>query len=156
MNRLSHTDKKGAARMVDISAKPVSPREAKAEGYVVLAAETLRLILAGENKKGDVLTIARLAGIQAAKKTADLIPLCHTLLLHNVAVDITPEDGKLAVRAHVRLDGQTGAEMEALTAVSIACLTIYDMAKAADRAMRIEGIRLLHKSGGKSGVFEAD
>jgi len=158
MSTLTHLDATGAAQMVDVGDKAVTSREAVAEGRVVMAAETLRLILAGLTKKGDVLATARLAGIMAAKKTHDLIPLCHPLLLTKVAVEITPDEALpgLKLTALARVSGQTGVEMEALTAVSVACLTIYDMAKAVDRGMRIEGIRLLEKTGGKSGTWRAD
>jgi cyclic pyranopterin phosphate synthase len=157
MTALSHIGAAGEARMVDVSAKDDSARVALAEGRVVMAAATLALILSGNAKKGDVLGAARIAGIMAAKRTHELIPLCHPLLLTKVAVDIAPDETLpgLRVRAEVKTRGQTGVEMEALTAVSIACLTIYDMAKAADRGMRIEGIRLLEKSGGKSGDWRA-
>jgi cyclic pyranopterin phosphate synthase len=143
--------------MVDVSAKAATGRIAIAEGRVVMAPETLELVLAGNAKKGDVLGTARVAGIMAAKKTHELIPLCHPLPVTQVAVDIEP-DRKLPgfiVRATVKVTGQTGVEMEALTAVSIACLTIYDMVKAVERSMRIEGIRLIEKSGGKSGRYRA-
>lgn len=157
MSRLTHLDAAGAAHMVDVGEKAVTTREAIAEGYVVMASETLRLIREGLTKKGDVIAIARIAGIMAAKRTHELIPLCHPLLLTKVAVEIEPDEALpgLRVRALARVSGQTGVEMEALTAVSVACLTIYDMAKAVDRAMRIEGIRLLEKSGGKSGDWRA-
>jgi cyclic pyranopterin monophosphate synthase len=154
---LTHLAKGGEARMVDVSAKAATGRIAIAEGRVVMAPETLELVLAGNAKKGDVLGAARIAGIMAAKKTHELIPLCHPLPVTQVAVDIEP-DRKLPgliVRATVKVTGQTGVEMEALTAVSIACLTIYDMVKAVERSMRIEGIRLIEKSGGKSGRYRA-
>jgi cyclic pyranopterin monophosphate synthase len=143
--------------MVDVSAKPATERVAVAEGCVRMAAKTLDAILKGDAKKGDVLGAARIAGIMAAKRTHDLIPLCHALALTNVAVDIAPDHraGGLVVRATAKVLGQTGVEMEALTAVSVACLTIYDMAKALDRGMRIDGIRLLEKTGGKSGRYRA-
>jgi cyclic pyranopterin phosphate synthase len=157
MAGLTHLDRTGAANMVDVSEKDVTTRVARAEGRVVTAPETVRLIREGDAKKGDVLGAARLAGIMAAKHTHELIPLCHPLLLSKVAVDCAIDEALPGVRvtAEVRVSGQTGVEMEALTAVSVACLTIYDMVKAADRAMRIEGIRLLEKSGGRSGVYEA-
>jgi cyclic pyranopterin monophosphate synthase len=157
MTRLTHLDPTGAARMVDVSDKAVTRRSARAEGRVVMEPETLRLIRAGDARKGDVLGTARLAGIMAAKRTHELIPLCHSLALSKISVDCVLDDALPGVRvtAEATLSGQTGVEMEALTAVSIACLTVYDMVKAADRAMRIEGIRLLHKSGGRSGVYEA-
>jgi cyclic pyranopterin phosphate synthase len=155
--KLSHIAASGEARMVDVSAKDDTARVAIAEGSVVMAAQTLELILSGDAKKGDVLGAARIAGIMAAKRTHELIPLCHPLLLSKVAVDIEPDAAMpgLRVRAQVKTRGQTGVEMEALTAVSIACLTIYDMAKSADRGMRIEGVRLLEKRGGKSGDWRA-
>jgi cyclic pyranopterin monophosphate synthase len=155
--KLSHIAASGEARMVDVSAKDDTARVAIAEGSVVMAAQTLALILSGDAKKGDVLGAARIAGIMAAKRTHELIPLCHPLLLTKVAVEIEPDASLpgLRVRAEVKTRGQTGVEMEALTAVSVACLTVYDMAKAADRGMRIEGVRLLEKSGGKSGDWRA-
>ncbi len=157
MSGLSHFDDTGAAHMVDVSAKPVTDRIAVAEGYVTMAPETLTLITEGRAKKGDVLAVARLAGIMGAKQTASLIPLCHPLPITKVALDLAPDRGRNAIRvqATVKTGGQTGVEMEALTAVSVACLTIYDMVKAADKAMQIEGIRLLLKDGGKSGRYEA-
>jgi cyclic pyranopterin monophosphate synthase len=157
LTRLSHIGVAGEAHMVDVSSKDETARIAIAEGRVVMAKATLRLILDGDAKKGDVLGAARLAGIMAAKKTADLIPLCHPLLLTKIDVDITPDPSLpgLTVRAEARTLGQTGVEIEALTAVMIACLTIYDMAKAVDRGMRIEAVRLVEKSGGKSGDWRA-
>ena len=157
MTRLTHLDKTGAANMVDVSEKAVTARTARAEGRVVTAPETVALIRKGDAKKGDVLGTARLAGIMAAKRTHELIPLCHPLLLSKVAVDCVVDEALPGVRvtAEVKVSGQTGVEMEALTAVSVACLTFYDMVKAADRAMRIEGVRLLSKSGGRSGPYEA-
>ncbi|MGO6789532.1 cyclic pyranopterin monophosphate synthase MoaC [Rhizobium ruizarguesonis] len=152
---LTHIDASGEAHMVDVSDKTETVRIATAEGHVKMAAETLALIRQGNAKKGDVIGTARLAGIMAAKRTADLIPLCHPLMLTKVTVEIQ-EDAALPglrVTATAKLTGKTGVEMEALTAVSVACLTIYDMAKAADKAMEIGGIRLLEKSGGKSGDF---
>lgn len=156
--RLTHLDAAGAAHMVDVGEKAVTMREAVAEGRVEMARETLDLIRSGLSKKGDVIAVARIAGIMAAKKTHELIPLCHPLLLTKVSVDVEPDEALpgLRVRALARVSGQTGVEMEALTAVSVACLTIYDMAKAVDRGMRIEGIRLLEKSGGKSGDWRVD
>ena len=158
MNRLSHLDATGAANMVDVSDKDVTERTAAAEGCIVMQAETLRLIREGDAKKGDVLGTARLAGIMAAKRTHELIPLCHPLLLSKIRVDCEIDDALPGVRvtAEVKVSGQTGVEMEALTAVSLACLTVYDMVKAVDRAMRIEGIRLLAKSGGRSGTYKAE
>lgn len=157
MARLTHIDDAGKADMVDVSAKPVTERLAAAEGCVVMQRETLELIRAGNAKKGDVIGVARVAGIMAAKRTHELIPLCHPLLLTKIAVDCEFDDGLPGVRvtATARVAGPTGVEMEALTAVSVACLTIYDMVKAADRAMRIEGVRLLEKSGGASGEWRA-
>ncbi len=154
---LTHIDAKGEARMVDVSAKTATERMAVAEGRVVMSKATLDLIVSGNAKKGDVLGTARLAGIMAAKRTSDLIPLCHPLALSKVTVDIVP-DAKLPgciVRATVKVTGPTGVEMEALTAVSVACLTIYDMVKAAERGVRIEAIHLLEKKGGKSGHYRA-
>jgi cyclic pyranopterin phosphate synthase len=157
MSKLTHLDESGAANMVDVSDKPVSARTAQAEGFVVMAPETVEIILRGDAKKGDVLGTARLAGIMAAKRTHELIPLCHPLLLTKVSVDCALDESLPGVRvtAEVRVSGQTGVEMEALTAVSVACLTIYDMVKAVDRAMRIEGVRVLEKSGGRSGTYRA-
>ncbi|HWL04369.1 MAG TPA: cyclic pyranopterin monophosphate synthase MoaC [Xanthobacteraceae bacterium] len=157
-DRLTHLAASGEAQMVDVADKAVTSRSATAEGRVVMRAETLDLVLSGNAKKGDVLGAARIAGIMAAKKTHELIPLCHPLLISKVAVDIEPDltlPG-LVVRATVSLAGQTGVEMEALTAVSVACLTIYDMVKAVERGMRIEGIRVLEKSGGRSGLYQAE
>src|ERR1700747_1758784 len=154
---LTHIDAKGEARMVDISAKAATERTAVAEGRVVMSKATLGLILSGDAKKGDVLGTARLAGIMAAKRTSDLIPLCHPLALSRVTLDIAP-DQKLpgcVVRSVIKVTGPTGVEREALTAVAIACLTIYDMIKAAERGVRIEGIRLVEKIGGKSGHYRA-
>jgi cyclic pyranopterin monophosphate synthase len=156
-NALSHIDASGEARMVDVSGKDDTARVALAVGHVVMAAATLALILSGNSKKGDVLGAARIAGIMAAKRTHELIPLCHPLLLTKVSLDIAADESLpgLRVRAEVKTKGQTGVEMEALTAVAIACLTVYDMAKAIDRGMRVEGVRLLEKSGGKSGGWRA-
>ena len=155
---LTHLGTSGEARMVDVSAKPATERVAVAEGRVVMAKATLDLVLRGNAKKGDVLGAARLAGIMAAKRTHGLIPLCHPLPITKVEIDINPEHALpgFLVQATVKVTGQTGVEMEALVAVSIACLTIYDMVKAVERGMRIEGIRLLHKSGGKSGDYRAE
>jgi cyclic pyranopterin phosphate synthase len=157
MTKLTHLDASGQASMVDVSDKGVTSRTAIAEGCVTMQAQTLDLIRHGEAKKGDVLGTARLAGIMASKRTHELIPLCHPLLISKVKVDCTLDDSLPGVRvsAEVKVSGQTGVEMEALTAVSIACLTIYDMVKAADKAMRIENVRLRRKSGGRSGDFEA-
>jgi cyclic pyranopterin phosphate synthase len=155
--KLTHLGRGGEARMVDVSAKPATERVAVAQGHVIMAAKTLELVLKGDASKGDVLGAARIAGIMAAKRTHELIPLCHPLALSNVAVDLEA-DHKLpgvTVRASVRVTGRTGVEMEALTAVAVACLTIYDMVKAVERGMRIEGIRLIEKHGGKSGRYRA-
>lgn len=156
MTKLTHFDEAGRAAMVDVSAKEETSRTATARGRVVMQPETLALIQAGQVGKGDVLGVARIAGIMAAKKTSELIPLCHPLLISKVTVDLVPvAPDAVEIEATVKLTGQTGVEMEALTAVSVAALTVYDMVKAADRAMRIEDIRLVHKSGGKSGTYEA-
>jgi cyclic pyranopterin monophosphate synthase len=152
---LTHIDAKGEARMVDVSAKPATERMAVAEGRVVMSKATLGLIVSGNAKKGDVLGTARLAGIMAAKRASELIPLCHPLALSKVALEIMPDE-KLPgciVRATVKVTGPTGVEMEALTAVSVACLTIYEMVKAAERGVRIEAIHLVEKKGGKSGHY---
>ncbi|MEQ8695965.1 MAG: cyclic pyranopterin monophosphate synthase MoaC [Bauldia litoralis] len=154
---LSHLDKAGAANMVDVSAKPVTERTAVAEGAVVMSRETLDLIRSGDAKKGDVIGTARIAGIMAAKKTHELIPLCHPIGLSKVTVDIEADDALpgVRVRATTKVADRTGVEMEALTAVSVACLTIYDMAKAVDRGMVVTGIRLVEKRGGRSGDWQA-
>jgi cyclic pyranopterin phosphate synthase len=151
--KLSHVDESGRARMVDVSAKPETQRIAIAKGEIVMRRSTLDLIQAGEIKKGDVLTLAQVAGIMAAKRTSDLIPLCHPLQLSKVDVECVPDDTLPGVRitATVKTTGKTGVEMEALTAVSLAALTIYDMAKAAEKTMRIQNIRLVEKHGGQSG-----
>jgi cyclic pyranopterin monophosphate synthase len=158
MTGLTHIDHSGAANMVDVGDKSDTVREASAEGFVRMLASTMALIQSGNAKKGDVIGTARLAGIMAAKKTSDLIPLCHPLMLTKVTVDISIDEALPGVRveATVKLSGKTGVEMEALTAVSVACLTIYDMAKAVDRGMEISGIRVLTKSGGKSGDYRAE
>lgn len=158
MSKLTHLSDTGEANMVDVGNKAVTSRLAQAEGRVEMLPETLAMILSGNAKKGDVLGTARLAGIMAAKRTHELIPLCHQLLISKVEVSIESdhEASALNVVASVKVNGQTGVEMEALTAVSVTCLTIYDMAKAVDRGMRIEGIRVLEKSGGKSGTYRAD
>jgi cyclic pyranopterin phosphate synthase len=155
--RLTHLDEHGAATMVDVTDKAVTDRTAVASGRVVMRAETLAAILSGNAPKGDVIATARIAGIMAAKRTHELIPLCHPLALGKVAVEIEPEQSLpgLVVTATVRVSGRTGVEMEALTAASVACLTIYDMAKAIEKGMRIEAIRLLEKTGGKSGDYKA-
>jgi cyclic pyranopterin monophosphate synthase len=156
--KLTHLSSRGEARMVDVSAKSVTEREALAEGRIVMQPGTLEIVRSGNAKKGDVLGAARIAGIMAAKRTHELIPLCHPLPLSEVKVVLTP-DAKLPgviVRARVKVAGKTGVEMEALTAVAVACLTVYDMVKAVERGMRIEGIRLIDKRGGKSGHFHAE
>ncbi len=157
MTRLTHFDAEGNARMVDVSDKAETERVAIAKGAVIMAPETLALIRAGNVKKGDVLSVAQLAGIMGAKKTPDLIPLCHPLSLSSVKVELAIDEAQSAVtiEAICKLKGRTGVEMEALTAVSVAALTVYDMVKAVDKTMRITDIRLTHKSGGKSGTFEA-
>jgi cyclic pyranopterin phosphate synthase len=157
MSKLTHFDSEGRAVMVDVSAKDETARTATAGASVLMAKETLALILSGGHKKGDVLGVARLAGIMAAKRTPELIPLCHPLPLASVEVDLVPDPARNAVdiKATCKLTGRTGVEMEALTAAGIAALTVYDMCKAVDRGMRITDLRLLHKSGGKSGTFEA-
>ena len=154
MTGLSHFDDQGAAHMVDVSGKDTTARIATASGFVRMTQATLELVLQGTAKKGDVLGVARLAGIMGAKKTADLIPLCHPLPLSKVSVDLVPETDGIRVTATCKTTGQTGVEMEALMAVSVACLTIYDMVKAVDRSMTISDIQLTHKSGGASGVFD--
>lgn len=155
--KLTHLDEKGAARMVDVSEKPVTSRSATAKGCITMKALTLKLILDDGLKKGNALEVARLAGIMAAKKTSDLIPLCHPLAITKVEVGLRPDrkTNSVEVEATVKVAGQTGVEMEALTAVSVACLTLYDMAKAVDRGMKIGDIRLTEKSGGKSGDYKA-
>ena len=155
MGKLTHLDRKGQARMVDVGEKPATAREAVARGRVVMNAKTIKKALSGDSKKGSVRAAAEFAGIMAAKKTAELIPLCHQIALSSVKVEIAPDKkaNALVVTARARTVGQTGVEMEALTAVSVACLTIYDMLKASDRAMVIEGITLLEKSGGASGDY---
>lgn len=156
MAGLTHFDAAGAARMVDVGDKPATSRLAVARGAVRMAPATLALVREGRAAKGDVLGVARLAGIMAAKRTADLIPLCHPLALTKVEVDLEPREGRVAIEARVAVTGQTGVEMEALTAVSVAALTVYDMLKAVDRGMVIEEIRVVLKDGGKSGRFEAE
>jgi cyclic pyranopterin monophosphate synthase len=156
--RLTHLDETGAARMVDVSDKAVTSRSASAAASVWMAPETLRVIVEGEAKKGDVLAVARIAGIMAAKRTHELIPLCHQLPITKVEVTFSPapDEARLDVSASVKVDAKTGVEMEALTAVSVACLTIYDMCKAIDRAMRIGDIRVVEKAGGRSGHYKAE
>ena len=158
MTGLTHIGATGEANMVDVGDKAQTSRSATAEGYVRMLPETLALIRLGDAKKGDVIGTARLAGIMAAKKTSELIPLCHPLMLNKVSVEISADDSLpgLRVTATAKVTGKTGVEMEALTAVSVACLTVYDMAKAVDRGMEIGGIRLLEKIGGKSGHYQAE
>ena len=158
MSKLSHLNAKGEARMVDVSDKAVTERTARAGGFVAMAPATLALVEKGEAKKGDVLATARIAGIMAAKKTHELIPLCHPLAITKALVDfeVSHSPPGIRVTSEVKVSGQTGVEMEALTAVSVACLTIYDMLKAADKAMVISAVRLLEKTGGRSGTYRAD
>lgn len=156
MSKLTHLDALGNAHMVDVSAKDVTSRSATARARVLMLPETLSLITSGTAKKGDVLATARLAGIMAAKKTSDLIPLCHLLMISKVSVDFTLIANAIEVEATVKVEGKTGVEMEALTACSVACLTLYDMVKAVDRGMKITDLRLVEKSGGKSGLFKAE
>lgn len=156
MSKLTHIDETGRARMVDVSEKPATVREAVAAGFVRMAPETLALALSAEGRKGDVRAVAEIAGVMAAKKTAELIPMCHPLPITKAEVRVEPADGGLAVTARVKTTGQTGVEMEALTAVSVACLTLYDMLKAAEKGMVIEAVRLISKTGGKSGDWIAE
>ena len=156
MSKLSHLDDQGQAHMVDVSGKDVTMRSATARARVLMLAETVALLRDGLAKKGDVLATARIAGIMAAKKTSELIPLCHPLMISKVSVDFQIGVGCVDVTATVKIQGKTGVEMEALTACSVACLTIYDMLKAVDRGMRITDLRVVEKSGGKSGLFQAD
>ena len=158
MSGFTHLDEDGNAVMVDVSAKATTERTATARGSVLMTAETMALIQAGGLKKGDVLSVAQLAGIMGAKRTPDLIPLCHPLNLSSVKVDLAcdPDRNAVDITATCKLTGQTGVEMEALTAVSVAALTVYDMCKAVDKGMRLTDIRLIHKAGGKSGVYEAE
>lgn len=158
MSKLTHLNERGEARMVDVSEKEVTSRIAIAEGFVAMTPETLALIEKGEAKKGDVLATARIAGIMAAKRTHDLIPLCHPLPIAKATIDFDLSNDPVGVRVtgEVKVTGKTGVEMEALTAVSVACLTIYDMLKAADKTMRFDGIRLKEKTGGRSGHFRAE
>ncbi|MGW8318478.1 MAG: cyclic pyranopterin monophosphate synthase MoaC [Candidatus Promineifilaceae bacterium] len=155
---LTHLDESGRAKMVDVGHKPDTERVAIARGSVVMQPETLRLIIEGNVKKGDVLTVAEMAGVMAAKRTSELIPLCHPLLLSHISVTCTPnpEGSRVDIEATVRLQGKTGVEMEALTAVSVAGLTIYDMAKAVDRGMRLTDVRLVAKEGGQSGTYRSE
>ena len=158
MPQLTHLNDTGQAQMVDVTEKAASQRRAVAESIVTMLPETLRLIVDGGHKKGDVFAVARIAGVQAAKKCAELIPLCHPLLLSSITVEIEADEDnhRIVIRATCKLAGQTGVEMEALTAASVAALTIYDMCKAVDKGMVIGGVRLLHKTGGKSGDWHAD
>lgn len=158
MSQLTHLDANGHASMVDVSEKSVTAREATARAEVLMQAGTLQLITDGGHKKGDVLAVARIAGIQAAKRTSDLIPLCHPLMLSKVAVELTPDTAanKVVIEATCKLAGQTGVEMEALTAASVAALTIYDMCKAVDKGMVISAVQLLEKKGGRSGHWQAE
>ena len=158
MSKLPHLDSAGNAHMVDVSEKDVTSRSATAKAVVEMQPETLRLILEGKAKKGDVIATARIAGIMAAKKTHELIPLCHPLMITKVTVDFTPDEqaSAIEVSATVKVEGKTGVEMEALTACSVACLTLYDMCKAVDRGMKITNLRLVEKAGGKSGHFTAE
>ena len=156
MSKLTHIDETGRARMVDVSDKAVTTREAVAEGFVRMTPETLALALSGEGRKGDVRAVAEIAGVMAAKKTSDLIPMCHPLAISKVEVRVEPAEGGLSVSARVKTTGQTGVEMEALTAASVACLTVYDMLKAADKGMIIEAVRLVEKTGGRSGTYRAE
>ncbi len=155
MSQLTHVDAAGAARMVDVGGKTPTAREAVATGRITMSAEAARAIAEGSAKKGDVIAVARVAGIMAAKRTSDLIPLCHPLPLTKITLDLDVDDSGVTATATVATDGKTGVEMEALTAVGVALLTIYDMTKAIDKAMEIDGIRLLEKRGGKSGDWSA-
>ena len=158
MSALTHLDAQGNAHMVDVSEKHVTQRSATAKAVVEMLPETLNLILDGKAKKGDVIATARIAGIMAAKKTHELIPLCHPLMISKVTVDFAPDEASSAIEvsATVKVEGKTGVEMEALTACSVACLTLYDMCKAVDRGMKITNLRLVEKAGGKSGHFTAE
>jgi cyclic pyranopterin monophosphate synthase len=156
MSKLSHLNERGEAHMVDVSDKDVTTRSATAKARVMAAAETITIITSGTAKKGDVLATARIAGIMAAKKTSDIIPLCHPLMISKVTIDFEIEGDQIDVEATVKVEGKTGVEMEALTACSVACLTIYDMLKAVDRGMIITNLRVVEKTGGKSGTFKAD
>ena len=155
MSKLTHIDEAGRARMVDVSDKPVTSREAVAQGLVRMSPATLALALSGEGKKGDVRAVAEIAGVMAAKQTSNLIPMCHPLPITKAEVKVEPGEGGLSVTARVKTTGQTGVEMEALTAVSVTCLTLYDMLKAAEKGMVIEAVRLVSKTGGKSGDWSA-
>ena len=155
MSRLTHMDETGRARMVDVSDKPVTTREAVAQGFLRMTPETLALALSGEGRKGDVRAVAEIAGVMAAKRTSDLIPMCHPLPIAKAEVRVEPAEGGLSVTARVKPTGQTGVEMAALTAASVALLTLYDMLKAAEKGMVIEAVRLVEKTGGKSGDWRA-
>ena len=157
MAKLSHIDVEGKAKMVDVSAKDVTERTATATGSVIMAPETLKMVMDGAAKKGDVISVSRLAGIMGAKKTPELIPLCHPLALNAIDVELTcdPARNAIDITATCRVEGRTGVEMEALTAVAVAALTVYDMCKAVDRSMRLTDISLAYKAGGKSGTYEA-
>jgi len=155
VSKLTHLDESGRARMVDVSGKAATMREAVAEGFLRMSPATLALAMSGEGQKGDVRAVAEIAGVMAAKKTSDLIPMCHPLALSKVEVRVEAADGGLAVTARVKTTGPTGVEMEALTAVSVACLTLYDMLKAAEKGMVIKAVRLVSKAGGKSGDWRA-
>ena len=155
-NGLTHLDNQGRANMVDVSEKPPTQREAQAQAWVRMRPETLKLIQSDGHPKGDVFAVARIAGIMAAKRTSELIPLCHPLPITAVALELTVGEAAVEIAATVRTTGQTGVEMEALTAASVAALTVYDMCKSVDRGMRIEALRLTHKAGGKSGEFVQD
>jgi len=155
VSKLTHIDEAGRARMVDVSDKPVTSREAVAQGFVRMSPATLALALSGEGKKGDVRAVAEIAGVMAAKQTSNLIPMCHPLPITKAEVKVEPGEGGLSVTARVKTTGQTGVEMEALTAVSVTCLTLYDMLKAAEKGMVIEAVRLVSKTGGKSGDWSA-
>jgi len=152
-DEFTHFDARGQAAMVDVGSKPITERTATARARVVMQPATAALIRSGDAQKGDVLGVARIAGIMAAKRTSDLIPLCHPLAISAVSLELTPENDAVEIAATVRTTGQTGVEMEALTAASVAALTVYDMCKSVDRGMRIEALRLTHKAGGKSGEF---
>ncbi len=158
MSNLTHTDEQGKASMVDVGDKDITRREARAEGYITMQPETLALVAENGLKKGDVLAVARIAGIQAAKQCSQLVPLCHPLMLNFIGVEfeLLPEQQRIRIETCCRLNGKTGVEIEALTAASVAALTIYDMCKAVDKNMCIEGIRVLEKSGGRSGHYQAD
>ena len=156
MSKLSHLNERGEAHMVDVSEKDETTRTATAKARVMAAVETIKIITSGTAKKGDVLATARIAGIMAAKKTSELIPLCHPLMISKATVDFFIAENHIDVEATVKVDGKTGVEMEALTACSVACLTIYDMLKAVDRGMIISNLRVVEKTGGKSGTFKAE